>query len=290
VTALERTTEPVPDSEDGLVRVRLDLGYDGTDFAGWAKQPELRTVEATLADAIATVFRLTAPAQLTVAGRTDAGVHARGQVAHTDLLRRTWLEHEGVAQRQLRGFLPVDIRLTGISAAPAGFDARFSALSRRYSYRICDDPAGVDPLRRRDVVWHRRRLDAAAMNGAAALLLGEHDFASFCKRREGATTIRSLLEYTWHRDPTDLLRASVTADAFCHNMVRALVGACVAVGEGRHELSWATATLRAARRSSDVTVMPAQGLTLEEITYPADAGLVDHARRARRVRTIPNAQ
>jgi tRNA pseudouridine38-40 synthase len=288
VTARERIPEPVPDSGDGLVRVRLDLGYDGTDFSGWAKQPGLRTVEGAITNAIATVFRLTAPAQLTVAGRTDAGVHARGQVAHVDLPHRTWQEHEGSARRQLQGFLPNDIRLTEVAAAPTGFNARFSAVARRYSYCITDGPVGVDPLRRREVVWHRKRLDVAAMNSAAAMFLGEHDFASFCRRREGATTIRSLLEFTWHRDANDVLVASIIATAFCHNMVRALVGACVAVGEGRRELPWVLATMHAAQRSSDVTVMPPHGLTLEEIAYPADVDLADHAHRTRTVPTASN--
>jgi len=268
------------------VRVRLDLGYDGTDFSGWAKQPGRRTVEGVLDEALVTVFGLDSAPGLTVAGRTDAGVHARGQVAHCDLPESTWHQHRERALHRLRGVVPADVRVTSVRPAPQGFDARFAATSRRYSYLLSDDPTGVDPLHRHVVVWHRRPLDEDAMNRAAALLLGEHDFAAFCKKREGASTIRSLQRFAWVRRPDRMLEAEVVADAFCHNMVRALVGACVAVGEARRPAEWVAELLAAGERSPAVTVMPPHGLTLEEVRYPADEQLSARATESRQVRTL----
>ncbi len=238
-------------------------------------------MEGVLDDALATVFGLTAPPGLTVAGRTDAGVHARGQVAHTDLPTEAWSEQIDLALRRLRGVLPADVRVTAISPAPSGFDARFAATSRRYSYLLSDDVVGVDPLMRRRVVWHRRQLDVRAMSDAAAALQGEHDFVAFCKRREGAGTIRTLRTFSWRRRPDVLLEATVVANAFCHNMVRSLVGACVAVGEGRRPPEWVAEVLASTERSSAVTVMPPHGLTLEEVTYPSDSELAEQVRRVR---------
>lgn len=255
----------------GPVRVRLDLGYDGTDFSGWAKQPGRRTVEGVLDEALALVFGLPDPPGLTVAGRTDAGVHARGQVAHADLPRDAFsAQSTGVTLRRLRGVLPTDIRVSALAQAPPGFDARFAATSRRYSYLLSDDATGVEPTRRQTVVWHRRPLDVDAMNRSASELLGEHDFVAFCKRREGAGTVRTLQAFVWSRREDDTIEATVVANAFCHNMVRSLVGACVAVGEGRRAADWVSEVLASSERSSAVTVMPARGLTLEEVTYPAD--------------------
>ena len=171
--------------------------------------------------------------RLTVAGRTDAGVHASGQVAHCDLASLP----EGFRERLARA-LPADVRVLDVRPAPAGFDARFSAVRRHYAYRVCDHPWAADPLRRRDTVPWPRPLDVDRLNESAALLLGEHDFAAFCKRREGATTIRELQRLTWTRLPDDVLAAAVSADAFCHSMVRSLVGALLAVGEGRKPVDW----------------------------------------------------
>ena len=262
-----------------MVRLRLDLTYDGTAFHGWATQPGLRTVQGEVEQALTTILRLGSPPQLTCAGRTDAGVHARGQVAHVDL---DDVEPAALARR-LRRFLPDDIALTALAPAAPGFDARFSALQRRYVYRIDDSPAGPDPLARSSVVRWQRRLDVGAMNAAADLLLGEHDFASFCKKREGATTIRTLLELRAVRTD-DLVATTVRADAFCHSMVRALMGALVAVGEGRFEPAWAGEVLSRAARDARVTVMPAHGLVLEEVVYPDDAGLAARAVASRRRR------
>ena len=266
------------------MRVRLDLGYDGTEFSGWAKQPGRRTVEGVLDEALATVLRLPTPPGLTVAGRTDAGVHARGQVAHTDLPAQEWSAHAERLLVRLRRVLPDDVRVTAARRAPEAFDARFAALARRYCYRLSDAPTGVDPIRRHDVAWHRRPLDIDSMNEAAALLLGEHDFAAFCKRRDGASTVRTLQTFAWERVVSGVLEVTVIADAFCHNMVRSLVGACVAVGEGKREPAWVTEVLATIDRSSAVTVMPPQGLTLEEVTYPPDDELASQALRARRFR------
>ena len=208
------------EEEPRTVRIRVDLSYDGSGFSGWAAQPGRRTVEGELAAALGRVLRLPGPPKLTVAGRTDAGVHARGQVIHADVPAVAWAAADGRAAARLAGVLPADIRVRAADQAPAGFDARFSALWRRYSYRVCDDPATADPLRRHETLWYFRRLDLTAMNEAALSCLGEHDFAAFCRRREGATTIRSLRTLGWHRDHDGIAIATVVADAFCHNMVR----------------------------------------------------------------------
>jgi tRNA pseudouridine38-40 synthase len=259
------------------MRVRFDLAYEGTDFAGWARQPGQRTVQGVLEEALGQVLRLAQPPVLTVAGRTDAGVHARGQVAHADL-------DSVPPHRWLNAVLPADVRVFGVASAPAGFDARFSALSRRYSYRVADTP--VDPLRRRDTVAWPRPLDIAALNEAAGRLLGEHDFAAFCKRREGATTIRRLLALSWARGADMVLEATVEADAFCHSMVRALVGALLAVGEGRRPATWPGQVLAAGVRDPAVTVVPAHGLCLERVNYPPDGELQARAAATRRVRVL----
>lgn len=261
-------------------------------------QPGLRTVQGLLEDALATVLRLD-HVRVTVAGRTDAGVHARGQVAHVDIAVDTWL---GIPDRSTRspedslvtrlgGLLPPDIVTHRVSVAPAGFDARFSALRRRYTYRVCDDATLRDPLRRTHVLWHSHRLDVTAMETAAKPLLGRHDFAAYCKRREGATTIRTLEVLTWER-PVDgrdvgLVVAHVQADAFCHNMVRALVGASIAVGEGRRDVGWPAELLAGRRRDPGGVVVPALGLTLEEVTYAPDDEL---ARRAELTRALRSAE
>jgi tRNA pseudouridine38-40 synthase len=268
-----------------LVRVRIDLSYDGTEFSGWAAQPSRRTVEGTLSAALGHVLRLPAPVRLTVAGRTDSGVHARGQVAHADVPAEAWATHGDAALRRLSRALPPDIRARAIATAPDGFDARFSPLWRRYAYRICDNPAQADPLRRRDTLWNPRPLDLAAMNEAAAQLLGEHDFASFCRKRAGATTVRALRRLDWERDTDGVAVGCVVADAFCHNMVRALAGALLPVGEGSRPVSWPATVLAAAVRDPAVRVVPPHGLSLEEVRYPPAADLAARAALTRRVRT-----
>jgi len=276
--------------EPGSVRVRLDLAYDGKDFSGWAKQTARRTVQGEIEDALRTVTRSSRTYDLTVAGRTDAGVHARGQVAHVDLPEEVWAEHAEKLLRRLAGRMAPDVRVWRIAEAAPGFNARFSALWRRYAYRIADRPGGVDPLVRGHVLWHDRPLDVAAMNAAAARMTGEHDFAAYCKKREGATTIRTLQKLHWVRDQaTGIITGTVQADAFCHNMVRALVGAMLFVGDGRRPDPWPAEVLAAAVRDPGVHVVRPHGLTLEEVAYPADELLAARAVEARNVRTLPGA-
>ena len=263
------------------MRIRLDLAYDGTRFYGWAAQPGLRTVEGELSAALAMVTRVP-EIRLTCAGRTDSGVHARGQVVHVDLPDLP--EGPERLARRLNGVLDADVRVRRAVVAPEGFDARFSASWRRYAYRVADRPELVDPLRRSYVMAWGRPVDEALMNAAALALLGEHDFASFCKQREGATTIRTLRDLLWSREDDGLLVANVRADAFCHSMVRSLVGCLLAIGDGRRDVAWAASVLAQARRESTVVVAPAHGLTLEEVAYPPDGELGDRVKvtRARR--------
>jgi tRNA pseudouridine38-40 synthase len=259
-------------------RLRLDIAYDGTDFSGWARQPGLRTVQQVVEDAIATISRLTESAQLTVAGRTDAGVHATGQVAHVDLAAPFDVD---TLPGRLNSLLPDDVVIRGVAVAPPGFDARFAALGRRYAYRVCD--GSPDPLRRRDTVSWSRPLDADAMHDGAQALVGEHDFAAYCKPREGATTIRTLHELSVRRDG-DTVEITAHADAFCHNQVRSMVGALLAVGDGRRPVRWPREVLAAGIRDSAVQVAPSHGLTLVAVDYPAEADLAARVTQTRRRR------
>jgi tRNA pseudouridine38-40 synthase len=261
-------------------RLRLDLAYDGTEFSGWAAQRGRRTVQGTLEAAIATVLRLP-EAHLTVAGRTDAGVHAHGQVCHLDVPADALagLEPELLAGR-LDRVLPEEIRVRRVRPAAPGFDARFSASWRRYSYRVVDDPTALDPLRCRFVLPWPRRLNPSAMTTAGAALVGEHDFAAYCRKRAGAGTVRTLRELSWSRCGEEVV-GRVVADAFCHTMVRALVGAMLMVGEGRRDPRWPRAVLDAGVRDPRVAVVPARGLTLEEVRYPPDAELAARAQQTR---------
>jgi tRNA pseudouridine38-40 synthase len=286
-------TEPAaPDGGGGLaslIRLRLDLGYDGTAFSGWAMQPRKRTVEAELSAALTLILRASRPVRLTVAGRTDAGVHARGAVAHVDVDPAAFSLLPGRAQRtpaqgalsRLNGLLPRDIIVHAVSLAPEGFHARFSAIQRRYLYRICDQPQALDPLRRHDTVVWRRALDVAAMHEASERLLGLADFAAFCQKREGATTIRTLLDYSWVRAADGTLCATVVADAFCRSMVRALVGAVIPVGDGRRPVEWPAQVLLGRQRHPGVVVMPGHGLSLEEVVYPPESELGRRAKESR---------
>jgi tRNA pseudouridine38-40 synthase len=267
------------------VRLRIDLAYDGGDFHGWAAQPGLRTVQGDLEAALATVLRVGA-VSVVCAGRTDTGVHARGQVVHLDVepdaLAAVAVRYDGdpcdALARRLDGLLPADLRVRRVATTPAGFDARFSAVWRRYVYRVTD---GVpDPLTRGHVLAWPRPVDIDAVNEASAGLLGLHDFAAFCKQREGATTVRTLLDLAWTRDG-DLVTGTVRADAFCHHMVRSLVGCLLTVGEGRRPVEWAAEVLAAGVRDPAVTVVPPHGLTLEEVGYPDDADLAARADQAR---------
>jgi len=267
-------------------RWRLDIAYDGTAFHGWATQEGLRTVQGELEHWITMVLRLDEPARLTVAGRTDAGVHARGQVAHVDLPKEVDGTH--LAQRLAR-VLPEDVAVRTVRRAPEGFDARFSATWRRYVYRLWDPDSHPDPVLRGQVTPVRERLDVAAMDAAAAGLLGLRDFAAFCKHREGATTIRNLtlLSVARQDDPSRTITCVVQADAFCHSMVRSLVGALWAVGAHRRDAAWLARMAAQSVRQSDIHVMPARGLCLEEVGYPPDELLAERAAEARAFRELP---
>jgi tRNA pseudouridine38-40 synthase len=288
-----------------VIRVRLDLAYDGGGFTGWAKQPGLRTVQGELEAALATIFRRVGPAPtLVVAGRTDVGVHAIGQVSHVDFddaqiavldrPRRGGPAPKGLdgLVRRLNGIAGAasDVQVLRATVAPAGFDARFSAAWRRYEYRIADAAALRDPRRRGFELWHPTVLDAEAMDAAAHSLLGLHDFASFCRPREGATTIRTLQEFAWERDADGVLVARVRADAFCHSMVRALVGACLAAGAGKLAGARVTELRDAAARTNEFAVVPAKGLTLVEVGYPPDDELAARAEQTRARRSFDQDQ
>ncbi|RRQ77813.1 tRNA pseudouridine(38-40) synthase TruA [Streptomyces griseofuscus] len=274
----------------GHVRIRLDLSYDGADFHGWAKQAGgKRTVQGEIEDALRTVTRSKETYELTVAGRTDAGVHARGQVAHVDLPTELWAEHREKLLKRLAGRLSKDVRIWRLTEAPEGFNARFSAIWRRYAYRVTDNPGGVDPLLRGHVLWHDWPLDVDAMNEAARALLGEHDFAAYCKKREGATTIRTLQDLSLVRGADGVITATVRADAFCHNMVRSLIGALLFVGDGHRGPEWPGKVLAAGVRDSAVHVVRPHGLTLEEVGYPADELLAARNKEARNKRSLPSA-
>ena len=301
--------KPVRFNRD-MPRIRLDLAYDGTFFSGWAAQPGLRTVEGVLTSALATVLR--EPVRLAVAGRTDAGVHAAAQVVHLDVSPEAWAalpgrsdrlpeaalltRMAGVLAREAQTSLPRtprgagDVVVTGARIVPEAFDARFGALSRRYTYRIADADAPRNPARRATVLWLPDRLDVEAMEASAKPLLGEHDFLSYCKPRQGATTIRTLHALEWRRaaagPDAGLVTLSVVADAFCHSMVRSLVGAGLAVGQGRRPAAWPDELLAARSRDGAAPVAPPHGLTLEEVVYPADDELAAQAERARATRRL----
>lgn len=285
VSAHAESNEPVvPVGDGGLVRLRLDIAYDGTDFSGWARQTDLRTVCGEIEQKLGAVLRT--PLQLTVAGRTDAGVHAAGQVAHVDVPGDAVPEDPSRLVRRLARFLPKDVRVKDVSIAPAHFDARFSAMRRHYEYRLTTAVYGADPLRARDIVSFPKVLDIDLMRAASRTLLGLHDFAAFCKRREGATTVRELQRFDWERDG-DVFTAYVSADAFCWSMVRSLVGAILAVGEGRRTVDWVSELLVEKSRSSSILVAPAHGLSLVRVDYPDDSELAARNMTTRDVRTVP---
>ncbi|RJQ76950.1 tRNA pseudouridine(38-40) synthase TruA [Amycolatopsis panacis] len=275
--------------------MRLDVSYDGTDFSGWARQPGRRTVQACLEEALQRQPPgAEVPKSVVVAGRTDAGVHASGQVVHVDVVPlvpaapgRIPVDEQGIPDlTRMRGrwnkLLPADVRVLRASVAPAGFDARFSAVRRHYRYRVSDAPWGVDPLRRNDTLAWGRPLSTDRMNAAAQDLLGLQDFAAYCKQREGGTTIRELQHLSWTRIDEYLVEARVSADAFCHSMVRSLVGVLLLVGDGRRAPEWPGDVLASGRRDS--AVAPAHGLTLTAVDYPPDAELAARAEQTRNVR------
>jgi tRNA pseudouridine38-40 synthase len=286
-TTAQREQQPAQSQADETVRLRMDVSYDGTDFSGWAVQPGRRTVAGVLTEALDRLFG--GATGLTVAGRTDAGVHATGQVCHVDVPAADWERLSGTLVRRLAGLLPADARVRTVRGVPKTFDARFSALSRRYAYRVTDAPYGADPLRRHDTLAWPRPLDMDSLNAATAGLRGEHDFAAYCRRKENATTVRAISRLDWRREPDGVLVATVQADAFCQAMVRSLVGAMLAVGEGRRPPPWPAGLLSRRERANEVAVAPAHGLTLVEVAYPDDpAEYAERARLTRRRRDDPS--
>lgn len=295
----------IPSVDGGHLRVRIDVAYDGGPFSGWAVQPGLPTVQGTIQAGLELLFRR--PVRLTVAGRTDAGVHARGQVTHIDITEQEWaglssgrdvdpsvalkrrlqatvnrnLPPSAAARTVYAGNPASAVVIRAVSLAPAGFDARFSALWRRYSYRIADRPELQDPLTRGTVLWHSEELDENLLNEGAGALLGLQDFLSFCKPRAGATTVRELQRFDFERDSEGLLRATVQADAFCHNMVRALIGSALRVGSGEELPRWLAERLQSRRKDARSVLAPAHPLVLEEVRYPDDAALAERAELTR---------
>lgn len=280
-----------------LVRIKVLLAYDGSEFSGWAIQPGRDTVQGRLEEGLALLLRR--PVRTTVAGRTDAGVHARGQVVHFDLTedevgglsRGRDIEPMRSLVRRLRGVLHRHghaILVRAAEFAPPGFDARFSALWRRYTYRIADGPDRWDPLTRRTTLWHPEPVDADVLNAEAASLLGRHDFLAFCKPRDGATTIRTLTDYRFERGSDGGLTAHVRADAFCHNMVRALIGAALRVGDGREQAGWLAERLESGVRDAKSLLAAPHPLVLEEVAYPGDAA--ELAARAEQTRARRKAE
>jgi tRNA pseudouridine38-40 synthase len=270
--------QPTLFPESGFRRLRIDIAYDGTNFYGWGAQPDRRTLQDLVEEAIARISRT--DVESIVAGRTDAGVHATGQVIHVDLpdsmfdRELTYID----LRYKLNRILDDDVRIMNISDAPAGFHARFSALRRYYSYKIIDNNEVIPPLTRNDVASWYRPLDLDRMNEASQLVLGHHDFAAFCKFRQGGTTIRTLEKYQWKRQDDGLLVADLVADAFCYSMVRNLVGAVVCVADGRKEPEWIAQLLANKERVSDSLVFPARGLTLYQVDYPTDDQLLERAK------------
>ncbi|MBQ1445522.1 MAG: tRNA pseudouridine(38-40) synthase TruA [Renibacterium sp.] len=294
---LDQEPTASPQGDGGFLRLRLQLGYDGAPFSGWAVQPGRSTVQGALEDALAMILRR--PIRVTVAGRTDAGVHARGQVVHLDLLEPEWQQMarrsgtapEAAFLRRLRGALSRVLgEQTGAvlvhSAGPAepGFDARFSALWRRYSYRIADRPELWDPVQRQLTWWHKDPLDVGQLNSAVQPLLGLQDFRAYCKPREGATTVRELQRFEFFRRPDGVIDVTIQADAFCHNMVRALLGSAVQVGSGEQPAEWLAERLAARVRDAKSNLAPPHPLILEEVSYPHGAELLARTEmtRARR--------
>ena len=222
-------------------------------------------------------------------------MHARGQVVHLDVPRekvgalpgRSTRSPELALVHRLAGVLADDVVVTCARRVPDDFDARFAAIGRRYCYRVSDSAHRPDPLLRSHLAWVRTPMDMAAMHRAGQGLVGEHDFVAYCRPRPGATTIRTLRRLDVSRRGDGVIEIDVAADAFCHNQVRAMVGALLAVGAGQRDEAWPAQVLAAQRRDGSVHVAPARGLTLEAVTYPPDDELAAQAERARTLRGLP---
>ena len=290
-----------------VMRLRIDCSYDGTDFHGWAKQPGLRTVQGVLEDCLAKIFHTehfheTAPL-LTVAGRTDAGVHARGQVCHVDIqedvLQRAvgHLDMDPVSalEHRLKFIVPLDISIISLKEAPYGFDARFSALERTYVYRLSDCTHTINPLIRNAVLRIDKPLDIESMQECASSIPGLKDFGSFALPNPNGTTIREVKSAVWRRQELDefpyslesgILTFTITADAFARSMVRSLVGAQLQVGLGKRSVTWFNEKLRNPFREGATGPAQPQGLTLEKVVYPSVNKLASRAEKIRAKRVL----
>jgi tRNA pseudouridine38-40 synthase len=251
------------------MRLRIDLAYDGAPFHGFARQGDVPTVQDALEDVLGRL--LDQQVRTVCAGRTDRGVHALAQVVHLDLdpavpaARRAVADLTGTRDR-LDRMLGDAVAVWTVREVPDSFDARFSAVSRAYRYRIADVPV-LSPLRRFDV-WHLgERLGIGAMRIAARHLVGEHDFASLCRARPGVTTVRRIDRLTVSRPSDGLVHLRVRGRAFCHQQVRSIVAVLAEVGAGRRRPEWAGEVLAARDRSVAPAVAPPQGLTLERVSY-----------------------
>ena len=273
--------QPTLNPESGFCRLKIDLSYDGTNFAGWAKQPDQRTIQSEIEDALSRMTRH--KVNTVVAGRTDAGVHARHQIIHVDIPAQPDVSRYRPDETEwdienfffrINQILSRDIRINSVVEAPANFHARFSAAARHYRYKILDNNRVLSPLQRLDSTTWFRELDLDLMNEASQQMLGQHDFATFCRYRPYSTTIRELRRFEWSRDGDGFVIAELSADAFGWNMVRNLIGAAVCVGESRYPVSWMKDILTAKSRVSDSYVFPACGLTLMQVDYPRDEDLL----------------
>lgn len=267
----------------GLRRFRIDLAYDGTDFSGWAIQPGLRTVEGDLVNALGVIFGELENG-LRIAGRTDAGVHALAQVLHVDLTPIQARRIKSGLPKRLNAMLPRDVRIHKVELAPEGFHARFSATSREYKYRINQSDI-ENPLIGRYQLWHKYPLDAKKMHDAGKHLLGLHDFAAFCKPRAGSTTIREMKKLEVSKTDDEII-IDLEADAFCHNQVRSIVGALVAIGENELSVDQLLMILNQKKRVGKFKVVGPEGLTLMRVNYPKDHLLAEQAEKTRNMRTM----
>ncbi|PRB71369.1 tRNA pseudouridine(38-40) synthase TruA [Arthrobacter sp. MYb213] len=286
-TALGTTDKPA------LIRMRMVLGYDGAAYNGWARQPNVTGVQQLVEEALETLIRRLV--RVFVAGRTDAGVHARHQVVHFDLTeeeylglpRNSDLEPGPALLRRINGLLGQQqgaVWVHEVDRAADGFDARFSALARRYSYRIADGIHRWDPLSRQLTMWYREEIDIDLLNAEAQSVLGRHDFLSFCKPKPRATTIRTLQEFVFSRAEDGNIVVHLKADAFCHNMVRSLIGGALRVASGREQPGFLAERLALMVRDSKSILAHPHPLVLEEVYYPDDDELAARAAltRARR--------
>jgi len=243
-----------------MTTVRLDLEYDGSGFRGWASQPGLRTVQGEVEAALATVLR--EPVQLTVAGRTDTGVHALGQVASfvTDAEIRDDLA------RRLNGVCPDDVGVTAATAVDDGFDARHSAKSRSYLYRVLARST-PSPFEQGRALWWPHRYDLEALQACATVLPGTHDFTAFTPTQTDHVRFdRDVLAASWEQED-NILGFRITADAFMRNMVRVLVGTMLEVGGERRTLESFEQLLAGAARDAAGDTAPPHGLFLESVSY-----------------------